>query len=304
MTRVEEARRPPFGRFQSLEARLRGRHREPSLLERRGDGLDTLGTPGAVERRVGALVRRDCGAVVAARFLAHAGHLDVDVERPDVLGEREQILLGGLLHLRQLDLAAPPPAKKHESDAARADADERRKQPARRPLVFVLAARRRTALGSRERVDEGEQRGLDALASVLAERLGRQPGNLSCGARAAGPEPVADDDGVRAVAAELSVEQIDHAPGVAAGLALRPCRKDRDVDWACPRVRDALAEAVRRVVADRALGPCVDVDGIAAQARDRPVHDGPGARVRGRNERDGGRDEKEAAHRRRTYPPP
>src|SRR6266536_3999018 len=107
--RVEEAGRPALGQRLALEQRLRRGHGETALLQGGADLRHVLGPARPVEPVGRLLVAVDCGGVVAHGVRAGAGHLRVDVERPDVVAERQQVFLGDRFHLGELPLGAASP---------------------------------------------------------------------------------------------------------------------------------------------------------------------------------------------------
>src|SRR6266540_7369345 len=118
---VEEAGRPPLRQRLALQQRLGRRHREAPLLEGRADRGHLLGPAGPVVGVGRLLVGIDRGGVMAHRLGIDAGHPRVDVERADVLAERDQILLRQRLDLRQLLLTLAPPAPRAEDQGAAPD---------------------------------------------------------------------------------------------------------------------------------------------------------------------------------------
>jgi hypothetical protein len=219
VARVEEARRPAFRRLPALEPRLRRGHGEAALLERGADLLEVGRPPRATERAARALVRRERPAVVLARARVDAGHLDVEIERADVVAQRDEILLGDLAHLAELGGGAAAPAQ--EEDAAgggRERCDER--DPSARRAAVVAAALRGAAPApprghGRDDVAHRRRDALDALAAMRVDRVVGDRAHTLARAVAPGAQPRPDDRDVGRRPADVARERAQHGVGIA-----------------------------------------------------------------------------------------
>jgi hypothetical protein len=90
----------------SLQAGLRARHLVATFLEGARHRCQVLRPAGGVVGAVGPLVRVDRAPVALPRLRVNAGHLHVEVEGADVVGEREHVLLSDRLAGRER-LAVP-----------------------------------------------------------------------------------------------------------------------------------------------------------------------------------------------------
>ncbi len=202
--------------------------------------------------------------VVRLRALVDARHLDVEVERADVVAERDEVVADVLLELGQLRLDPPasPPAREQQQAAAE------REQRQQHRGADAAAALRGTGVAARAQladpVDEVQQHGADAVAAVLAERLGRllsRPVEIG----AAGLEVVAGDDRVDPGPPEQLLDPLRDPARGAAARAQRRRRQDRDVHRARVTFLDPLADPIRVGLGDRALRVRVGVDRVGAQ---------------------------------------
>src|SRR3954453_6366676 len=120
VARVEEAGRGPLGRLLALEARPRGGHRVAPLLDGGAHRLELLRRAGAVDRRRRPLVGAERGLVVGLRLLRHARHLDVEVERADLVAALHHITAhraGALLEPLRLPPPLAAPAREQQPAA-------------------------------------------------------------------------------------------------------------------------------------------------------------------------------------------
>jgi len=91
--RIKEAGGAAFRRLTALQQRLRSGHRVAALLQRLADRSEILRALGAVEDVAGALVCLQGLLVTLLGLPGGVGHLDVDIERTDVLAESDKIVL-------------------------------------------------------------------------------------------------------------------------------------------------------------------------------------------------------------------
>jgi hypothetical protein len=102
--RVEEARWPPLGRRIACQQRLGVRHRVPALFESFAHRSEVLRSFRAVEDVARTLVGLQRLAVPLLRLSRDVRHLDVHIERADVVAERDEVFLGRLANLFPLAL--------------------------------------------------------------------------------------------------------------------------------------------------------------------------------------------------------
>src|SRR5690348_11469292 len=126
MTGIEEAWGPTLRGRAALEQRLRIRHRIAPLLERLGHGGEILRPLRTVEDLTRPLVGLDRLPVSVYGLLRDVRHLDVYVERPDVVSERDEIILR-----RRPDLFPFAPAARLESEERQPAVKDSRDRPAR-----------------------------------------------------------------------------------------------------------------------------------------------------------------------------
>ena len=130
MARVEEARRRALGRLAALEPGARRGHREAALLGRLADRLEVLGAAGPVDGGRGALIGAERLLVVGLGLLGGAGHLDVEVERADLLAELDDVGAHGVAHLLELGRLLAAPAARRGAAGRRRPARARRARSA------------------------------------------------------------------------------------------------------------------------------------------------------------------------------
>src|SRR5262245_47223183 len=123
MARVEEARSAPLRRRLAGELGTRDGHLVAALLELPRDGSERGGVARTVECTRGLrVVVEGCEICLLSARVA----LDVLLEGLHVVGERDQILARGLLHLREVGLPrGAAPTAPGEDVPDRAEADDR-----------------------------------------------------------------------------------------------------------------------------------------------------------------------------------
>ncbi len=201
----------------------------PALFERTRHGFQ-------LARLSDSIVRTACLVVEIKRLRVFLFRLRVAfdglLELLDVVGERDQVLVGRRLDFGELGLRPAPAADCPEAEECDDSGDE---QPdhdtaasARLAATPITAAATTSLCGNT--VDEIEQRRGHALAAMLGERLGRQAPCYPRGQNiAAGAKVVPDHRCVRALASERVMDRLKHAVGAAARLQLGGSGEDRDV---------------------------------------------------------------------------
>ncbi len=118
---IKEARGPAFRWLPAVEPRLGAGHGVATLFQSGGNGRQLLGAPGLVDVRGRAFVALERRDVVALRLGIGVRHLHVEVEGPEIVTERHQILHRDLPDLFQLlflalglDPALPAPPHRRE----------------------------------------------------------------------------------------------------------------------------------------------------------------------------------------------
>src|SRR5262249_55971889 len=150
--------------------------------------------------------------------------LDRLLELLHVVRERDQVVVRGGLHLRQLGL--PPAAAMGDADGEEPQAaeDEQADQDAGAGSPPAGRAGRSAAVESRgaKAVDEVDQGRGGALAAMRVQRFGCELAGDAVRehAVAAGAEVPADDDGIRSATAQAVVDRLQDAVWIAAGLVL------------------------------------------------------------------------------------
>ena len=225
-------------------------------------------------------------------------HLDVEIERADVVAERDQIVARVAARVLELLRLARPPAAPREqqrpaADGARADEHDR---PDRHAAAAVASA---VALGA-DAVGEVEQEPVQVALVRRGRLLGQLPG-LALGQdpparqRAHGV-PGGDHVGTRPPERVADLQQ--RGGGLAARLGGDRARRDHDVHRTRALAGDPVAQRIGLGVGERRIGVRVDVDVVALQPGDRTVDQRTGVRGRRREQDEQRRDEERPSHQR------
>jgi hypothetical protein len=240
-------------------------------------GGEVLGAPRGVELLLGFLVAGECLVVVLFGPRVRAGHLHVEVERADVVAQRDEVVAGVLAQLLGLGLllaAEPPPVAQAEQERAAAEERQQPQGPRAARAGVVVVPLRLAAVGLRltDEDDELVQHRGHAVIAFELERPRRQRGRdaaVEAPLRVAGPELPADDDRVDARLVERLGDLERDSARVAPGLVARSLGEDRDVERRGVRRGDPLLELALLRLRDRVLGVPVDEDRVVAQRVDR-----------------------------------
>ena len=178
VARVEEAGRRALRRLAALEAGARRGHRVAALLGRLADRLEVLRAARGVDRARRALVGAESLLVVALGLLGGAGHLDVEVERADLLAELDDVVADVRPHLLELRRLLAAHAAHARGDQQAEPRRRRRAAPARRSRRRRRRRRRPPSPPAgphlAHAVDEVEQDRRQAFAALgLQRRVGR-----------------------------------------------------------------------------------------------------------------------------------
>ena len=246
-----------------------------------------------IERRLGLLVALERQTEGLAGAWVDVGHLDVHVDGPHVVAQRDEVVAGGAPQVVDLGgllggLAAPAPRPAEGEEAAAGRDEPEHHEASVTPAATVPASVAAASAGEaaplgRDTVDEPGEDGVEPLAAVLADRFTGQPRARPRGqVRAARAEVVAGHDRIRARLAEGVVQQRGQAVGVVAGRLLAGALgQHRRVDRSRVRGLDVLLQPALLPRAQARIGLRVDVHGVGAQGARGLVDLRPGPRRRG-----------------------